>query len=168
MLNTYFKRLVVLISLLLFTIGLRAQEASLPESLSFMAGHWTTSHEWGEMEEIWSAPQGNNMMGTYRCVQNGKVVFYEFFVIEHLEGEAKPSLKLRHFSPGSIAWEDKKSPMLLNLASHEGTIAIFESVDGKTKIIYELTSPNTLSVVLRKKEDSDWKDEVFAYNRKKE
>src|SRR5688572_27151211 len=71
------------------------------KDLSFMQGKWVTHGEWGDMEENWSAPMGNSMMCSYRCVKDGKVVFYEFIVIEQLA--TGPVMKLRHFSPGNIA-----------------------------------------------------------------
>src|SRR5690349_4546332 len=76
--------------------------------LSFMAGKWVTKGQWGDMEENWSAPMGNSMMCSYRCVKDGKSVFYEFIVIE--QQATGPVMKLRHFSPGNIAWEEKDKP----------------------------------------------------------
>ena len=56
------------------------------KDLAFMAGKWTTHSAWGDMEENWSEPMGNNMMCSYRCVKDGKVIFYEFreSIIKHV------------------------------------------------------------------------------------
>ncbi|MHA4812545.1 DUF6265 family protein [Flavitalea flava] len=66
------------------------------------------------MEEFWGPPIGNNMICSYRCVKDGKVVFYEFVVIEQKDtlSESVPVMILRHFKPGSISWEDKDKPNL--------------------------------------------------------
>jgi hypothetical protein len=58
--------------------------------LEFMTGNWKTTSDWGDMEEIWSVPMGNCMMCTFRCVKGGKVVFYEFIVIEQTENDSVP------------------------------------------------------------------------------
>jgi hypothetical protein len=69
----------ILLSLLFFcfiTVGSYAQgiKASI-KGLSFMAGTWTIKHKWGDMEEFWGPPMGDNMVSSYRCVKDGKVVF---------------------------------------------------------------------------------------------
>ena len=78
------------------------------KALAFISGKWKTTTSWGDMEEYWSEPMGNCMVCAYRCVKDGKVVFYEFIVIEQMT--SGPVMKLRHFSPGNIAWEDKDKP----------------------------------------------------------
>lgn len=116
--------------------------------LEFMAGNWKTTSDWGDMDEFWSNPLGNCMMCTFRCVKNGKIVFYEFIVIEQTENDSVPVLKLRHFNPGSIGWEDKESPYLYPVTFLNDQKAIFERPDKKTIITYERLSKNTLKSVL--------------------
>ena len=55
------------------------------KDLAFMSGNWKTHSAWGDMEEHWSEPLGNSMMCAYRCVKDGKVIFYEFIVIEQMD-----------------------------------------------------------------------------------
>ncbi|HEX8037850.1 MAG TPA: DUF6265 family protein, partial [Chryseosolibacter sp.] len=45
-------------------------------NLAFISGKWLAETDWGQMEENWSEPLGNCMMCSYRCVKDGKVVFY--------------------------------------------------------------------------------------------
>src|SRR5687767_7083809 len=116
--------------------------------LEFMAGNWKTTSDWGDMDELWSSPGGNCMMCTFRCVKDGKIVFYEFIVIEQNENDSVPVLKLRHFNPGSIGWEDKNNPYVFPLTLLNGQKAIFERPDKKTIITYERLSKDTLKSVL--------------------
>jgi hypothetical protein len=134
--------------------------------LKFMSGKWTTSGEWGEMEENWSEPMGDNMMCSYRCVKNGKIVFYEFIVIEQ---QAKgPVMKLRHFSPGNIGWEDKDKPYEYNLIFLDDNIARFERPDKKTSLTFERQSGEKLKVTLdRQDKDGKWVQDEFNYTRAK-
>ncbi|MCP9750674.1 DUF6265 family protein [Ferruginibacter sp. HRS2-29] len=117
--------------------------------LSFMAGTWTQDHEWGWMEEHWSKPMGNCMASSFRCVKDGKVVFYEFMVIE--QDSSGPVLKLRHFNAGNIAWEDKNSPVEFVVLSIQKNSVVFESRDKTLKITYTVVPEKQMNIILDEK-----------------
>jgi hypothetical protein len=130
--------------------------------LKFMSGKWTTSSDWGDMEENWSEPMGDNMMCSYRCVKNGKIVFYEFIVIE--QQTKGPVMKLRHFSPGNIGWEEKDKPYEYNLIFLDDNVARFERPDKKTSLTFERQSADKLKVTLdRQDKDGKWVQDEFNY-----
>ncbi len=132
------------------------------DNLKFISGKWVGSTQWGEMEEYWSQPMGNTMMCSYMCVNKGKVVFYEFIVIEN--GDSVPVMKLRHFNPGSIAWEDKENPNLYPLIKLETNLALFESPDKKTKMTFKRIDAKHLKIILDTEEkNGKWESEVFEY-----
>ena len=143
-------RMKILLLLLLLSSGLsHAQELKASvNDLAFMSGTWTVKHEWGDMEEFWGPPMGNCMVSSYRCVKDGKVVFYEFVVIE--QAGNIPVMKLRHFNPGSIGWEEKDAPLEYPLISLENNKAVFGAKDQSLRLIYALVSGN-LNVVLEEK-----------------
>lgn len=145
--------------------GMRPPKYRLAD-LQFMAGSWKTTSDWGDMEEYWSEPMGNCMMCTYRCVKNGKVVFYEFIVIEQHENDSVPVMKLRHFYPGSIGWEDKDKPYLYPMVSLEGQKAVFERPDKQTTLSYERLSKNTLRSLLIQEKDGKKTTTEFMYTLK--
>ena len=116
------------------------------------------------MDEVWSAPLGNCMMCSYRCVKNGKVVFYEFVLIEQNETEPVPVMKLRHFNPGSVGWEDKASPYLYPLIELTPTKATFQAADKKTTLSYERTSSTTLKAVLIQEKDGKKTSTEFLFS----
>lgn len=135
------------------------------KDLVFMSGTWIQKMDWGDLEEFWSAPQGESMMSSFWCVKDGKAVFYEFVVIEQ-EGDL-PVMKMRNFNRGSIAWEDKEKPLLFPLVELKGTHAIFESKDKVIRLSYQLLSKNKLSVVLEEKEEyGKPKKDIFSFTRK--
>lgn len=132
------------------------------KDLAFMAGTWTLKHEWGDMEEFWGKPIGDNMVSTFRCVKDGKVVFYEFMIIE--QSDIIPILKLRHFSKGSIGWEDKDKPYLMPATKIATNEVVFESLDKKVLITYKRIGPLKMDCILDEKgKDGKWKRDVFAY-----
>ena len=131
-------------------------------SLSFMSGRWVTTGPWGDMEETWSEPMGNSMMCSYRCVKDGKVVFYEFIVIE--QQKKGPVMLLRHFNPGNIAWEEKDKPYEYPLMFLDDDVARFERPDKKTSLTFQRLAPDKLKVTLeRQDKDGKWVQDEFNY-----
>jgi hypothetical protein len=102
------------------------------------------------------------MMCSYRCVKDGKIVFYEFIVIEQLA--TGPVMKLRHFSPGNIAWEEKDKPYEYPLMYLDENVARFERPDKKTALTFERTAVDKLKVTLeRQDKDGKWVQDEFNY-----
>lgn len=131
-------------------------------NLAFISGKWLAETDWGQMEENWSEPLGNCMMCSYRCVKDGKVVFYEFIVIE--QNDSVPVMKLRHFSPGSIGWEEKDKPYEYPLTFLDPDQARFERPDKKTALTFYRTGPQTMKVLLeRQDKQGKWVEDVFNY-----
>lgn len=155
-----------LLLLLLISTNTYAQDfkASIND-LAFISGTWTLKHEWGDMEEFWGPPMGNSLISSYRCVKDGKVVFYEFVVIEQIENV--PVMKLRHFNPGSIGWEDKNSPLEYPLVSLSKNKAVFEAKDKSLRLIYQLVNENLEVILEEKNKNNEMEKIVFAYKRKK-
>ena len=62
----------------------RAGQAPKPtlDSLSWMAGSWSGTSRGIEMEEHWTAPKGNSMIGIHRDVAKGRTMLFEFLRIE--------------------------------------------------------------------------------------
>lgn len=62
--------------------------AATLEDFRWLVGHWTGTGLGGVSEEVWAEPAGGAMMGMYRLVTGGKVIFYEFM---NLAGRTGPS-----------------------------------------------------------------------------
>ena len=156
------KSFILFTAALFTTLFLQAQtfKANISQ-LAFMKGKWVTNHEWGSMEEFWGAPIGNNMVSTYRCVKNSKVLFYEFVVIE--QSDSVPVMLLRHFNAGSIGWEDKNAPQYYPLINIGKNKAVFQSADKTITLTYELISSNKLDVTLNEK-NKDGKMETTPFH----
>lgn len=153
--------IIFLIFLLLPTLS-HSQSSPTPTSFDFLTGTWKTEHKWGDMTEIWSTVEGENLMCTFRCINDNKVIFYEWIIIE--SSPSGPVMKLRHFNPGSIAWEDKEHPHTYHLVSSTANQCVFESADKSTRISYERVSPTNLVSYLEKKDENGKKvKETFDY-----
>ena len=83
-----------------------AKPALKIEDFAWLAGEWRGKGLGGICEEIWSRPLAGTMVGTFRLVKDGQVVFYEIMVLG--ADEKGFALKVKHFSKDFVAWEDKK------------------------------------------------------------
>jgi hypothetical protein len=84
---------------------IRAQHATATLSdFAWLAGHWTGPGLAGAAEETWTGPAGGSMLGMYRLVREGKVVFYEILTLTEKDGSVV--LRLKHFNPDLTGWEE--------------------------------------------------------------
>src|ERR1700704_4008724 len=126
--------------------------------LGFMSGHSHGELDGGISDEHWSEPAGDSMMGVYRYIKDGKVQMYEFMAIEQTpEG---PVLRLKHFHPGLVGWEEKAQVWNYPLKSWEPGAAVFEAADKSTRISYRVTGKDSLEATLERTGKSP---EVFQF-----
>jgi Domain of unknown function (DUF6265) len=120
----------------------------LVQELAFLSGRWRGGVTDGLFDEEWSAPAADSMIGMFRYMENGKVKFYEFMVIEATP--SGPVLRVRHFDTGLEAWEDKNAALSYPLQSFAGNRVVFASTDGSTRITYHKTGPDALVMELER------------------
>jgi hypothetical protein len=128
------------------------------QDLAFISGHSHGDLDGGIAEEIWSEPAGNNMMGVYREVKNGKVQIYEMMAIE--QTAKGPVLRLKHFNSGLEGWEDKTQVWNFPLVRFTAREALFENADKGIRIGYRLAEAGILEATV---EHPGAKKEVFRY-----
>ncbi len=78
------KRTICLASLvfvLSLTVEARQGKATL-DALAWMAGSWSGTSRGIDMEEVWTVPKGNSMIGMHRDVGKGRTLGFEFLRIE--------------------------------------------------------------------------------------
>ena len=69
--------------MLLFSAVLAAQGTKPAiADLAWMAGSWNGESSGIQMEEHWTAPKGNSMVGLHRDVGKGRTMLFEFLRIE--------------------------------------------------------------------------------------
>ena len=134
------------------------------DALSFIAGRWIGRSENGMIEEVWTAPEGNAMIGLFRMVGGGEARFYEFQSIT-LEDDG-PVLRIKHFNPDMVGWETKDESTVFTLKSLSGQKAIFDEVDAEvpTTLHFEREG-DELVIILRKIRDGEPRDSRFAFQR---
>lgn len=122
------------------------------EDLAWIAGRWEGEIGGQPVEEQWSVPAGGAMMGMFRWLRDGKPFLYEHFLLE--PGPEGPVMFLRHFHPGSVAWEERDAAVPFTLVSlaegDDGPEAVFEdrTAEPPVRLTYRREGEGALVVLL--------------------
>ena len=85
-----------------------------------MAGYWRGEGLGGAIEETWTPPAGDRMQGIFTLAREGTPVFSE--AMQLVEEEGSLVLKVKHFTPEFVGWEEKDKFVrfpLVRLADNE-------------------------------------------------
>lgn len=126
---------------------------------AWLEGTWIGAGLGGQTEETYSAPLGNAIVGTFRFVKDGKPVFYELVTV--VEEGGSVLIRLKHFHPNLVGWEEKDKSVEFKLVALEGQTAYF---DGQT---LRREDDTLLAAVLIKGKDDKEGVEQFSYKLKK-
>lgn len=103
--------------------GLGTVSGASVGDLAFLVGRWQGEGLGGVVEEIWGPPLGGEMIGSFRLVQGGEPVFYELMTLVEEEGDVL--LRLKHFDPDLVGWEEREESVSFPLIEVQGTTAWF-------------------------------------------
>ena len=163
--KNYLAILCVLISTLTYSQntlklnGGKSPEATLSD-VSWISGYWKGEALGGIIEEIWSDPYGNSMMGSFKLVSEGKVSFYELCTIS--EENNTLILRIKHFSSDLKGWEEKDDSEEFKLVKLDKNKAYFNN------LTFELVDENNLDIyVIFKEEGKEETEMKFSYVLKK-
>ena len=106
--------------------------------LAWIEGRWTGEAFGGKIEEIWSAPDGESMMGMFRLISDGAISFYELMIIREVDKTL--TLHLKHFHNTLKGWEEKDETVDFQLEKIEKDKVWFEGYS------FEKTSDNVMTV----------------------
>jgi hypothetical protein len=133
--------------------------------LAWLAGTWREEREGGDvLEERWDLPLGDSMTGTMRWLKDGQASMYEFLLLEAREDVVR--LHIRHFHPGSVAWEGKDEPVTLTLAERYRRELVFTSeVAFPSRFTMRLDDEGVLHAVLEGLQGLEETRMTFTYRR---
>ncbi len=121
----------------------------------FLAGYWKGTGFGGTVEEQWSLPLAGSMVGTFRLVKDGKNVFYEIMELAEIAGSL--TLKVKHFTPEFIAWEEKDKFTTFHLVTIRNSVLYFNG------LTIEKTEKGIRLYLRMKKKDGSVSEEVLDY-----
>lgn len=137
-----------------------------PSDLAWLAGSWYADLDGDSVEEHWSPLRGNMLMAMFRWIRGDKVRFYE---IEALEAEGDyVYLRVRHFDPGLVGWEDKTTPHEFILVEQGSARLVFFELNKPDPrwAVYERRSPDELIAYFTRESEPDAEPGVFRFVRR--
>ena len=120
---------------------------------SWLSGHWTGEGFGGVSEEIWSPPADGTMMGMFRQLNDEKLVFYEFLLLD------ETGLRLKHFHPDLKGWETKDEFVTFEMVEYTKKKIVLKGLE------FELKSKNEMEIRLSMRQGDEVKTEVFNMKR---
>lgn len=136
--------------------GASSPEASL-EDYAWIASHWQGEAFGGITEEVWTAPLGGSMMGSFKLVADGKVQFYEIMTITQ-EGKTL-MMKLKHFHANLKGWEEKDDTVDFPLVKANKDHLYFEG------LTFEKVSDKEMNVYVVVEEGGNQSEVKFTYKK---
>lgn len=143
-------------NLLFLKEGMQSPKAELSD-VAWLAGHWRGEAFGGIVEEVWSSPLGNSMMGAFKLVSDNKVVFYEIETIS-VVGDSL-IFRLKHFNSDLTGWEDKDKSVDFKLVKVTPNKIFF---DGLT---LEKVNRKEMNMYVAIEHEGKTSEEKFAYKR---
>jgi hypothetical protein len=149
-------------------LSVRAQPPTPPAdgktlaSLEWLAGTWQGSIGEDRVEESWLLPVGGAMAGIFRWSKEGEVYLYELLTLEASDDGV--TLKLKHFGPGLVGWEDKAASVVFDLAESAGGRAVFEQRSGDgSRVTYRRSGEGAMTATFQERGGPEL---VFEYTRR--
>lgn len=130
------------------------------KDLAWMEGRWVCRQKGDLLEEIWSAPSGDCMVGMFRWMKGDKVWMYELMTII-VDGD-EIVFRLKHFDRKMVGWEEKDKSISAKLTKVSERRAVFGGPDGG-RFEYRLDGKDGLTVQVGGGEGSG---RVFKFRRK--
>ena len=127
------------------------------EAAAWLAGRWVGEGFGGEMEEAWSPPIGGQMIGHFRHWRDGQPAFYEFLILDVVEGGVR--MRVKHFSPDGRAWEEAERWLTFEPVSASPDALIFEG------LAIRRTGADTMEMTLRMRRGETVSDEILRFRR---
>lgn len=115
-----------LISQNTLTLDGKDSPAASLNDVAWIAGHWQGKALGGITEELWTAPLGKSMMGSFKLVVNEVVQFYELCIITEENGSLL--LRIKHFNKNLKGWEEKDQSIDFPLVKIEKNKVYFDGL----------------------------------------
>lgn len=105
------------------------------DDFAWFTGHWLGEENGGDewTEETWGAAHDGLILGMFRQ-DSPRQTFYELFTLA--ETDAGIELRIKHFNPGLVAWEEKEESVLFQLVEVRENHATFVDEKG-TRLVYD-------------------------------
>lgn len=135
--------------------------------LAWLAGGWLLERPGERLEEWWSGPSGDSMVGHFRWIRDGELWITELVTITEEAGGLV--FRLRHFSDEMTPWEAEDDAFVYRLTDQADRRATFSIIEPRTgrphRFIFAALSGDSLLVRLEGEEDGRPSAQEFRYGR---
>lgn len=141
------------------------EHAAALKSLAFMQGVWEGKTSSGAyVEEAWSSPQGDSLVGYCRFIKESRTTFYELLAVVKLADSTV--LRMKHLNADFVPWSDKDEAGDLKLISSSDSEATFDNGNKNhhVKVVYKKTGAKSLHVDVE--DTTDGKTNSFPFDYK--
>ncbi len=136
------------------------------DDLAFVSGDWELKQGDDLLEEHWTEPSGDCLMGSFRWLKKGNTVWmYEFLTMRNEEGGV--TMRFRHFDHALTCWEEKTAPLVFRLVELDSKRAVFEHLGDNDPwtMTFHRVDEDGLTITLRDADEPDGPGKPFAYRR---
>lgn len=127
------------------------------EQLHFLTGQWEGEGLGGIVQEQWSTPEANSMIGAFRLIKDGRNNFFELLLLEETGNGIL--YKVKHFSSAFEAWEEKKDFTSFQLIKVVDDTAYFDGLTIAVK------GDQCTQFLAMKQKDGNYKEYKFVLNK---
>jgi len=131
--------------------------AANPSIMNWMVGNWTGEAFGGKVSETWTRLGEGILIGMFALVKDNKPVFYEFMSFTEENGECM--LKLKHFHPNLVSWEEKEKTTNFRFIKKDGNRFYFSG------LTFENNGKNNLTIYLALTQNGKTSEEIFRFVR---
>ena len=134
--------------------------------LDWMRGEWIRDQAGDKLEEIWSAPSGDSLIGMFRWAKGNRAWMFELMSITVEKGQVR--FRLKHFDRNMIGWEEKDQALSYTLKSQGPREVIFENPkrNDPRRFIYALDEQGRLVVRLESEREGTVGKTEFVFTKR--
>lgn len=128
------------------------------EDAAWLAGSWTGTAFGKPFETVWTPPSAGTMVGLFKLMGEEEVDFYEILLLSVQEGSL--SLRVKHFTPELVAWEDKEEFINFRLVKKETDALHFGGLS------FYRSGPDSMDAYILMRNGEELSEQKLVYTRK--
>lgn len=125
--------------------------------VEWLVGSWVGTGFGQRFEEVWNPASAGSMVGMFKLYADDGVSFYELLLL--IEEEDSLALRVKHFTPEFVAWEEKQDYVSFPLVRIDPDAIHFSGLS-----FYRIDA-DTIEAYLAMRSDAGVREEKLVYKR---
>ena len=140
-----------------YRLGDSARPSATLEDVEWLVGSWVGTAFGQQFEEVWNPASAGSMVGMFKLYGDDGVNFYELLLL--IEEEGSLALRVKHFTPEFISWEEKEDYVSFPLVRIDPDAIHFSGLS-----FYRIDDV-TMEAYLARRSDAGVREEKLLYRR---